>query len=70
MRAWWRMPWPSPGARAVADPAPALAALRTAMGAPAGAADDLLRRLSHEIRAGAHDPGTAAHAAVAQRCWR
>ena len=30
---------------AVADPAPALAALRTAMGAPTGEADDLLRRL-------------------------
>ena len=50
---------------AVADPAPALAALRAAMGQPAGAADDLLRRLSHAIRAGAHDPGTAAHGQVA-----
>jgi len=49
---------------AVADSAPALAVLRTAMGEPAGAADDMLRRLSQEIRAGAHDPGTAAHAAV------
>jgi hypothetical protein len=49
---------------ALADTAPALAALRTATGAPTGAADDLLQRLSHEIRAGAHDPGTAAHAAV------
>lgn len=50
---------------AVADPAPALAALRTAVGAPTGEADDLLRRMAREIRAGAYDPGTAAHAPVA-----
>jgi Domain of unknown function (DUF6285) len=50
---------------AAADPAPALAALRRAMGAPAGAADDLLMRLARDIRAGTHDPGTPAHDAVA-----
>jgi hypothetical protein len=50
---------------AVADPAPTLAALRTAMATPAGAADDLLQRLSREIRAGTHDPGTAAYAPIA-----
>ena len=49
----------------VADQAPALAALRAAMAAPDGEADDLLQRLARDIRAGAHDPGTPAHAAVA-----
>ncbi|TDH62728.1 hypothetical protein E2C06_10005 [Dankookia rubra] len=49
----------------VTDPAPALAALRTATGAPAGATDDLLQRLAGEIRTGTHDPGTASHATVA-----
>lgn len=50
---------------ALADAAPALAALRDVMAEPTGAAEDLLRRLAQEIRAGAHDPGTAAHAPVA-----
>lgn len=50
---------------AIADTAPALLALRLAMGAPAGAADDLLQRLARDIRAGAHDPGRASHASVA-----
>ena len=50
---------------AVADRAPALAALRTAMGTPAGDADDLLQRLARDLRAGAHDPGTTSHASVA-----
>ncbi|TCZ53373.1 DUF6285 domain-containing protein [Roseicella aquatilis] len=48
----------------MADQAPALAALRAALDAPEGAADALLARLAREIRAGAHDPGTPAHAAV------
>ncbi|RAI58169.1 DUF6285 domain-containing protein [Roseicella frigidaeris] len=49
-----------------ADPAPALAALRAALGAPEGEAGDLLMRLARDIRAGAHDPGTPGHAAVAE----
>ena len=48
-----------------ADPASALAALRDAVDAPAGEAEDLLHRLAQGIRAGAHDPGTPRHAAVA-----
>jgi hypothetical protein len=35
------------------------------MDAPTDDADDLLRRLAREIRAGAHDPGTPAHGAAA-----
>lgn len=50
---------------AAADQGPALAALRACMGALTGDSDDLLQRLAHDIRAGAHDPGTPAHAAVA-----
>jgi hypothetical protein len=48
-----------------ADQAPALAALRHALGEPAGDASTLLMRLARDIRAGAHDPGTPAHTAVA-----
>jgi hypothetical protein len=47
-----------------ADAAPALAALRGALAAPDAPAAVLLPRLAAEIRAGAHDPGTATHAAV------
>ncbi|MBV1797929.1 DUF6285 domain-containing protein [Siccirubricoccus sp. G192] len=50
---------------ATADPAPALAQLRAALTLPDAAPEALLARLAREIRAGAHDPGTAGHAALA-----
>lgn len=49
----------------VADPAPALAALRALLAEPEAEPASLLSRLSTEIRAGQHDPGTPNHAAVA-----
>jgi hypothetical protein len=50
---------------AAADPALALRALRDALGAPEGEAEDLLERLARDIRAGAYDPGTPGHDSVA-----
>jgi len=48
----------------LAETGPALAALRAVVPAP-DTPSALLARLAGEIRAGAHDPGTPRHAAVA-----
>ena len=58
------------GAKAVADQAPALAALRAAMGAPDGEADDLLQRLARDIRAGALIPARPPMRQPPRRCSR